>query len=278
MQDSKSKTKKSRVLVNIIGIPLLLFIIIAGNDFYKIPLFSMFIFVVMILSTYEWHNLVRLNNKLIKLSNYFFISIMCLLIHLGLSMLYFLILISIHLLINMMIEIVYSSQKPLSSISFSLLGFLWIGFFIGSMVLIRESSYGLVLTLTMFLSIWLCDTFAFVFGSSYGKTKLLPSISPNKTWLGAIFGFLASFIVPLMVYNFFPINDNFMFIDYIVFSFIFGIFGQFGDLGVSLLKRQAKIKDTSNILQGHGGILDRFDSLSFVSPVLFFFLYFRALL
>ena len=178
----------------------------------------------------------------------------------------------------MMIEILHSSQKPLSNISFSLLGFFWIGFFIGSMLLVRESSFGLTITLTMFLSIWLCDTFAFVFGSSYGKTKLLPSVSPNKTWLGAIFGFLASFIVPLMVYKFFPINDNFMFIDYIVFGFIFGIFGQFGDLGVSLLKRQAKIKDTSNILQGHGGILDRFDSLSFASPILFFFLYFRTLL
>ena len=87
----ESKTKKSRVLVNVIGIPLLLFIIIAGNDFYKIPLFSMFIFVVMILSTYEWNNLIKLDNKSIKISNYFLISLMCVILHFSLPITYFII-------------------------------------------------------------------------------------------------------------------------------------------------------------------------------------------
>jgi len=272
------ENKKSRVVVNIVGIPTLLFIIIAGNDFYEIPLFFLFVFSVMILSTFEWNNLVKIDNRLIKASNYLSILVMSIFLQLNLSMIYFLVLISIHLVLNIIIEILCHSKKPVSNISYSLLGFIWIGFFIGSILLIRESSFGLILTLSMFLSIWLCDTFAFVFGSSYGKAKLCPSVSPNKTWVGAIFGFLASFIVPLIVFKFFPINDSFMFIDYIVFGVIFGIFGQFGDLAESLFKRQANVKDTSNILQGHGGILDRFDSLSFASPILFFFLYFRALL
>ena len=206
MKDNRNNTinKKSRVLVNVVGIPLLLFIIIAGNDFYQIPLFFLFIFSVMILSAYEWNNLVKIDNKLIKISNYLSISIMSIFLHLSLPMEYFLMLISGHLILNIIIEILCRSEKPTSNISYSLLGVIWIGFFIGSILLVRDSSFGLILTLSMFLSIWLCDTFAFVFGSSYGKTKLLPSVSPNKTWLGAIFGFLASFIVPLIVYKFFP--------------------------------------------------------------------------
>ena len=280
MKDNQNNTsnKKSRVLVNVIGIPLLLFTIIAGNDFYEIPLFFLFVFIVMILSVYEWNNLMKIDNRLIKTFNYLSILVMAIFLQLNLSISYFLMLISIQLILNIIIEILYQSKKPVLNISYSLLGFIWIGFFIGSILLIRDSSFGLILTLSMFLSIWLCDTFAFVFGSRYGKSKLCPSVSPNKTWLGAIFGFLASFIVPLIVYNFFPINDSFVFVDYIVFGIIFGVFGQFGDLAESLFKRQAKVKDTSNILQGHGGILDRFDSLSFASPILFFFLYFRGLL
>ena len=148
---------------------------------------------------------------------------------------------------------------------------------IGSIILIRNSDNGLSYTLMMFLSIWLCDTFAFVFGSAYGVKKLIPLVSPNKTWFGSICGLLSSFIVPLIFYLYYPIvNINFS--DYMIFGLIFGVLGQLGDLSISLLKREAGIKDTSNILQGHGGVLDRFDSLSLAAPFMYGFLYFKYLL
>ena len=129
---------------------------------------------------------------------------------------------------------------------------------------------GFELTLMMFLSIWVCDTFAFIFGGKYGKKKLSP-LSPNKTWLGSICGFFGSLFIPIVFYLYSPIS-TFIIYDYLICGLIFGIFGQIGDLFESALKREANIKDTSNILHGHGGILDRFDSLSFASPVLFIFL------
>ena len=87
----------------------------------------------------------------------------------------------------------------------------------------------------MFLSIWLCDTFEFVFGSTYGVKKLIPLVSPNKTWFGSICGLLSSFIVPLIFYLYYPIvNINFS--DYMIFGLIFGVLGQLGDLSISLLK------------------------------------------
>ena len=139
------------------------------------------------------------------------------------------------------------------------------------MITIRHFDIGFELTLMMFLSVWICDTFAFIFGSKYGKKKMIPRVSPNKSWLGSICGFSGSFIVPLIFYFCCPIEGFFIF-DYLICGLIFGLFGQLGDLFESLLKREANIKDTSNILHGHGGVLDRFDSLSFASPALFIFL------
>ena len=87
--------------------------------------------------------------------------------------------------------------------------------FIGAIILIRNFDNGLSYTLMMFLSIWLCDTFAFVFGSAYGVKKLIPLVSPNKTWFGTICGFLSSFIVPMIFYIYYPIA-HLNFSDYII--------------------------------------------------------------
>ena len=273
-----SVAKKSRVLVNVIGIPTLLFVIIAGDDFYEVPLFSTFIFIIMNLSMHEFHKLIELDNKLIKIFDYFFISTICLLLYFNFTIVSLLVLMGVYVAFILIFELINHSNNILFNVKYLLLGFIWIGFFIGSMILIRQSLFGLNLTLMMFLSIWICDSFAFIFGSRYGKAKLSPSISPNKTWLGAISGFSGSLAILLIVFILLPINEKFLIYDYIVFGFIFGIIGQLGDLAESFLKRRANIKDTSNILQGHGGILDRFDSLSFASPVFFLYLYFRALL
>lgn len=128
------------------------------------------------------------------------------------------------------------------------------------------TNHGGIFLVIIWISIWICDTAAYFGGRLLGRHKLAPVISPNKTIEGGIFGlvfgiftFLAAGILLLPTLE----------VEYLwIFGIIVGIFGQLGDLVESRLKRDAGIKDTSPILPGHGGFLDRFDSLLFISPFL----------
>jgi phosphatidate cytidylyltransferase len=122
----------------------------------------------------------------------------------------------------------------------------------------------------LLIVVWTNDTAALIAGKTIGKRPLAPVLSPKKTWEGAIAGLLvgigvAAAIQPLL----FP--DLHM-RSVIIASILVGIFGQLGDLAESLLKRAAAIKDSSHIIPGHGGVLDRMDSLLFAIPVLYFYL------
>jgi len=147
---------------------------------------------------------------------------------------------------------------------------------LGSLSELRNlPNIGFKITLALFLSIWICDTAAFIFGKKFGKKKIVPNVSPKKTWVGTIAGFIGSliFLIAINQVGYFP--ENIHIIDVVAIGIITGIFGQLGDWAESLLKREAGVKDTSNILAGHGGILDRFDSLTFAAPLtLLYCLYF----
>jgi phosphatidate cytidylyltransferase len=128
--------------------------------------------------------------------------------------------------------------------------------------------------LSLLIAIWVCDTAAYFVGKSVGKHKLFPSVSPKKTWEGAIggfFGAVAGFYIctqlPILLKDF-PLSHA------IIIGIIIGVTGQLGDLAESKLKRDTGIKDSSAVLPGHGGILDRFDSIMFVIPFVFIYLYF----
>lgn len=139
-----------------------------------------------------------------------------------------------------------------------------------AIVMIRSANiavdhyYGGFLLLLMFLIIWGADVGAYLAGKAFGKHKLSPVVSPNKTWEGFFGGLLTSMLVAyaLAVYMGMPLPLTY----FIPFVIVLGIVSVFGDLFVSMLKRQAQVKDTSNILPGHGGILDRLDSTLSVAP------------
>ncbi len=120
--------------------------------------------------------------------------------------------------------------------------------------------------IVLFGSIWICDSAAYSGGKKLGKHKLAPTVSPNKTVEGAafglVFGVLSFWGLGLIFLPSLPLSYA------LVSGLIVGTFGQIGDLVESRFKRDAGVKDTSNLLPGHGGILDRFDSLMFVSPFL----------
>ena len=123
----------------------------------------------------------------------------------------------------------------------------------------------------LFLISIMTDTYAYIVGRLIGSHKLLESISPNKTWEGMIAGTFFGVFIPTLYYvTAIDMNASYLFI--IVMTLFLSILGQFGDLVFSAIKRYFKTKDFSNIMPGHGGILDRFDSIIFVILGFIFFI------
>jgi phosphatidate cytidylyltransferase len=115
------------------------------------------------------------------------------------------------------------------------------------------------------------DTGAYFFGRAFGKNKLWPEISPNKTIEGAIGGIILACIVGFIFHQFFPVHSSAIVV--LLVTILASVFGQIGDLVESAFKRYYDVKDSGKILPGHGGILDRFDSWLFVFPLLHFILF-----
>jgi len=165
-------------------------------------------------------------------------------------------------------------KVALDQIAYTLLGVVYVGGLGGYYLLIRDSGDGAHLVLFLLTVIWLGDIAAYYGGRTFGRRPLAETVSPRKTLEGAAAGLFGSFLGGLV--------GNFVFLPEIsivhclLAAIICGIIGQFGDLAESLLKRHTGVKDSGNLLPGHGGILDRIDSLLFAGPA--FYCYLRFLL
>ncbi len=133
----------------------------------------------------------------------------------------------------------------------------------------HENEYNYTIIIGIFLLIWSNDVFAFLIGKNFGKHKLIERVSPNKTIEGFFGGLFFTFIAGYLISKYFGLSLQ----HWMVMAGIVGIFGVLGDLVESMFKRQAKIKDSSNFIPGHGGFLDRLDSIIFVSPFIFVYLF-----
>jgi phosphatidate cytidylyltransferase len=122
----------------------------------------------------------------------------------------------------------------------------------------------------IFIIIWMYDSMAYVFGSWLGKHKICERISPKKSWEGLIGGAVFAVITSVVISNFF---HELGITDWIVISLLIVSFGTSGDFFESKLKREAGVKDSGSILPGHGGMLDRFDTVLFAIPVIFVWIY-----
>lgn len=146
---------------------------------------------------------------------------------------------------------------------------------LGFLMLVRIRNLGVEpegfwLALSILLMIWGNDVFAYFGGKKFGKTPLAPKVSPNKTWEGFFFGFLGAGVGLMIAYGLaapFPV-DLLIILPVIIIA---SIFGPVGDLLESRLKRLAGVKDSSNLLPGHGGFFDRFDALILSTPFLYFY-------
>ncbi len=124
--------------------------------------------------------------------------------------------------------------------------------------------------LFLFGTIWLSDSLAMWIGKAFGKRKLAPSVSPNKTIAGFVGGISGGIIIAILLY--FWLLSDFNIFNLVFAGLLVSFIGQLGDLVESCWKRSLGIKDSSTIIPGHGGVLDRFDSLLFTAPVLYLYL------
>jgi phosphatidate cytidylyltransferase len=131
---------------------------------------------------------------------------------------------------------------------------------------------GLAVVILILFLIWATDSGAYFIGKNFGRHRPWPEISPKKTIEGFVGGLVAAFIVGFIFEAVYPVFESYLIMS--AFIVVTSIFGQLGDLVESALKRHYAVKDSGNILPGHGGILDRFDSLIFVMPLLHFFYFF----
>ncbi len=139
-----------------------------------------------------------------------------------------------------------------------------------------EIKYVNTTILGVFILIWSNDTFAYIIGSNFGKHKLLERISPNKTIEGFLGGMLATFLVSYILSSIFnQLSFNQLsFNQWFTIALLVSTFGVLGDLIESMFKRQAGVKDSSDFIPGHGGFLDRLDSVIFAAPFIFIYLQF----
>lgn len=149
-----------------------------------------------------------------------------------------------------------------------LLGGLYAGLGFRFMMLARAES--LWMMLYVLLIVWVTDSGAYLIGRKIGKNKLAPHISPNKTWEGSIGGSLSAVVIVGAYLYFVQAAFPYSFSTMLLWTLVFSVGGQLGDLIESAFKRHYGVKDSGKILPGHGGILDRFDSLLFVLPLMHF--------
>ena len=172
-------------------------------------------------------------------------------------------------------ELFALKKKPFQRVAYSIFPIFYVGMPFATLYTLGWApeynfTYNSSITLAFFTLIWSNDTFGYLVGKKLGKTKLFEKISPKKTWEGTL-GSVAGTLTTGVVWSFY--EDSIPLIHWIGMALIVAVFGSIGDLVQSSLKRSLKIKDSGNILPGHGGILDRFDAVIFAAPLVAMYLF-----
>lgn len=184
-------------------------------------------------------------------------------------------------LILMMVADVFAKKADLKNIAISFFGFIYIsislslfyalrGMFLNSSMSMFFPNIELMIPILVIVTVWVNDTMAYIVGSLIGRTPISP-ISPKKTWEGTIAGiFLSVLLLSTIAGQYIPIATKYLYL----ITFTASVMGNFGDLFESKLKRMAGVKDSGSMMPGHGGFLDRFDSVLFAGPFVWLLLQF----
>ena len=260
---------KQRVTTAAVGVPLLVLAIWFGN-----PWFTILIAAAALGGTYEFYRMASFDRR----EPLLYLGLLCSLA----------LVLSPHYRSPDVLPIVITATTLISLIwllcrpsrenafrnwAWTIVGALYVGWMLSYWLSLRGLEDGLNWVYLAMLTTFANDTGAFFIGRARGKHKLAPMISAAKTWEGAIGGLLsgiaAAVVIATVLNLIFPFS--FRYWQIILLGFLVGLFAQLGDLVESLLKRNTGVKESGNLLPGHGGILDRFDSLIFVGVVVYYY-------
>ena len=271
-----------RIIMGLIGIPLMIYMVILGS-----PYFTIFFAIVAVLALRELYQLLAAKG----FSPHSMIGmitgaawILLLDVQGEHSAYLLLLLLSLAGLATLSLELVNSYDEqhapPAGSVVSTLGGILYVPVMLSNVISLRAFEAkghmiaycsnmilepGAALVIILFLGVWAGDTFAYFGGMALGKTPLMPHISPKKTVEGAIIGFLGS-NASMLAGTYFLMPEFPLWI-MLIGSIALSLFSPIGDLVESMIKRDAHVKDSSELIPGHGGAFDRFDSMLFAAPI-----------
>ena len=162
-------------------------------------------------------------------------------------------------------------EGAFTSWAWTIAGILYVGWLLSHLVALRGLDAGRNWVFFALFVTWASDTTAFFIGRRFGRHKFAPNISPGKTWEGAMGGILGAIIVSILFFTATPFHLPLTYWQAIPLSILVSIFGQVGDLVESLLKRNMGVKDSGKLMPGHGGVLDRMDSIIFAGIVVYYY-------
>lgn len=258
-----------RVLSAAVGIIYLFFMLYLGGWFFKISVLIM-AFILM----HEFYNaFAKKGNKPIKWLGYLFIFLLFCSNFLNKG--YDPVILTAFITIIALIVPIFYQKMNIMDVIITIFAAFYPGMMVFFLILLgfQARPYGMNLLICTFLVTWATDTFAYFLGKSFGKNKLCPSISPNKTIEGSLGGLVGSIIVGVI---FGLIMNSYLGLEialyhFPIIGFLGGTLSQLGDLCASSIKRFCGVKDFGKLLPGHGGLLDRFDSLLFTMPAIYIY-------
>ena len=265
---------KTRIISALVALPLLIFIVVSGGLWMHLG------FAVLgLVGMYEFNKAISKEVKGTHIIAYLFGLIYLIFID---KIIYTAPLFSVFASLFTIALLVYSvlcyKKTNYVEIVAALFGFFYACFLLSHVYLVREFDHGKLLVWLAFISAFGCDTGAYFTGYFLGKNKLCPVLSPKKTIEGSVGGIITSIVLCLLygvwINKTYPMDNVNVLLLCGLIGFAGSIISQIGDLAASSIKRQVGIKDYGNLMPGHGGVLDRFDSVIMTAPVLYYIMLF----
>ncbi len=256
-----------RVVSSIIGIPIVLASVFLGGYWY-----AAFLMLVVNLGLFEYNRIIKSNNynNAPVIISHFAASLMIAIIYFEHMALIFT-LVMLAFIVYFTVVLFNMEKVSVVDSALAMWGFIYLGGLTGYLMLLRMLPEGLIYTFILLIGVWIHDIAAYFIGVKWGVRRFAPQISPKKSVEGSMAGIGATvflfFSLTILFPGFLPVTT----LQAVALALGIAVFAQLGDLLESAFKRQMEVKDSSKIIPGHGGILDRFDSLLLAAPFVYYF-------